>query len=125
MPAAPPPPLSARTHGVALVVALALLGSAAHGQTGAAPPGIPCVTVDIAGDRTGHLDCATRRLNEAARRAQNQARAGIDLPVTRAGSPDVQTGVAHQGAARLRMGNALGRSVTPERPVAPRFGSHP
>lgn len=85
---------------------------------GGTPTQGPCVIVDIAGHRAGHLDCATQRLEEAARIAQEQARAGIDAPVPRAGSPDVQLGVANQTATRLRMGNALGRSVHPERPAS-------
>lgn len=92
---------------------------------GKAPQG-PCVIVDIAGERAGHLDCATQRLTEAARIAQDQARAGIDAPVPQAGSPDVQLGVANQTATRLRMGNALGRSVHPERPASrPPRGARP
>jgi hypothetical protein len=86
---------------------------------GKSPEG-PCVIVEIAGERSGHLDCATQRLQEAARRAQDRARSAFDLPVPQAGSPDVQLGVANQTATRLRMGNALGRSVHPERPA-----SHP
>lgn len=83
-----------------------------------------CVHVDIAGYKAGHLDCATRQLEEAARLAQSEARAGIDAPIPKAGSPDAQLGVAHQTATRLRMGNALGRSVHPERPASrpPRGG---
>lgn len=78
----------------------------------------PCVIVDIAGDRAGHLDCATRRLTDAARIAQSEARAGIDAPVVGAGSADIHTGVANQSATRLRMGSALGTSVHPERPAS-------
>ena len=86
-------------------------------RIGGTRPATPCVEVDIAGHKAGHLDCATRRLEDAARVAQEQTRAGIDAPVPKAGSPDVQVGVANQTATRLRMGNALGRSVHPERPV--------
>lgn len=96
-------------------------------RIGGAPPG-PCVQVDIAGHRSGHLNCATGRLQAAANSAQTQARAGIDAPVIGAGSPDIQTGIAHEGATRLRMGNALGRSIYPERPnrpIAPPRGSRP
>lgn len=91
---------------------------------GGKPADAPCVIVDIAGHRAGHLDCASQRLQEAANIAQGQARAGIDAPVPKAGSPDVQLGVANQTATRLRMGNALGRSVHPERPASrpPRGG---
>ena len=76
----------------------------------------PCVEVDIAGHRAGQLDCATRRLQEAARIAQSRARAGIDGPVAGTGAPDAQVGVATLSGSRLRMGSALGRSVHPQRP---------
>lgn len=95
-------------------------------RIGGAPGASPCVIVDIAGHKAGHLDCATDRLQAAADTAQSQARAGIDAPVVGAGSPDIQTGVAHQGATRLRMGDALGRSVHSERPPSrPPRGSRP
>ncbi|WP_172705063.1 hypothetical protein [Sphingomonas sp. LH128] len=84
---------------------------------GGTPPQGPCVIVDIAGDRAGHLDCATQRLTVAARIAQEQTRAGIDAPVPKAGSPDAQLGVANQTATRLRMGSAFGNSVHSERPT--------
>lgn len=87
-------------------------------RIGGPAPG-PCVTVDIAGHRAGHLECATDRLQAAADTAQAQTRSAIDTPVVGAGSPDIQTGVANQTATRLRMGNALGRSVHPQRPTRP------
>ncbi|WP_170935486.1 hypothetical protein [Sphingopyxis indica] len=79
----------------------------------------PCVQVDVGGYRAGHLDCASQRLEAAARIAQAQARSAIETPVIDATSPDVQTGVANQTATRLRMGNALGNSVHPQRPNRP------
>ena len=94
-------------------------------RIGGKPPAGPCVQVDIGGHRAGHLDCATQALQAAARSAQGEARAGLDLPVISAGSPDVATGVAHEGASRLRMGDALGRSVHPERPAPPRWTPRP
>lgn len=100
----------------------------AETRIGGPPPG-PCVVVDIAGHRAGHLDCATDRLQAAADTAQAQARSAIETPVIGAGSPDHQTGVANQTATRLRMGNALGNSVHPQRPNRPvhppRGGGHP
>lgn len=87
-------------------------------KIGGAAPKSPCVIVDIAGDRAGHLDCATQALTEAARIAQSEARAGIDAPVPKAGSPDAQLGVANQTATRLRMGSAFGNSVHAERPAS-------
>jgi hypothetical protein len=75
-----------------------------------------CVTVDIAGEKVGHLDCASRKLEAAAHTAQALARATIDMAVIDATSPDVRTGVANQTATRQRMGNMFGTSVHPQRP---------
>ncbi|SNS69430.1 hypothetical protein SAMN06295912_112112 [Sphingomonas laterariae] len=99
------------------------LGSSAStatqsGRIGGPAPG-PCVTVDIAGHRAGHLECATDRLQAAAETAQAQTRSAIETPVIGAGSPDVQTGVANQTATRQRMGNTFGTSVHPQRPNRP------
>lgn len=97
-------------------------------RVGGTPPA-PCVQVDIAGHKAGHLDCASQTLQEAARVAQAQARAGVDTPVLEAGSPDVRVGVSSLSGSRLRMGNALGNSVHPQRPnrapSAPRPGGRP
>lgn len=91
---------------------------------GGAPAGVqPCVEVDIAGHRAGHLDCASQRLEAAARVAQSQARAAIDTPVIGAGSPDIQTGVASQSATRQRLGTNYGVSVRPQRPAPPAFST--
>ena len=94
-------------------------------RIGGEPIPEPCIVVDIAGHKAGHLDCATLRLQEAANLAQAEARAGIDTPIPQAGSPDTEIGIAHEAATRLRMGSALGRSVTPERPVRPPRGVRP
>lgn len=91
---------------------------------GGAPAGAPpCVAVDIAGHRAGHLDCASQRLEAAARIAQSQARAVIDTPVIGAGSPDIRTGVASQSATRQRLGTNYGVSVRPQRPARPAFSN--
>lgn len=74
-----------------------------------------CVIVEIAGHRSGHIDCASQRLQDAARIAQDQARRMIEVPQT--GSPDVMVGVSSLSGTRLRMGNALGHSVHPQRPA--------
>ena len=98
-------------------------------RIGGKPTDAPCVAVDIAGHRVGHLDCASQRLEAAARTAQAQTRSAIDAPVVSATSPDVQTGVANQTATRQRMGNTFGTSVHPQRPnrvfAPPRGGPRP
>jgi hypothetical protein len=73
----------------------------------------PCVQVDIAGYRAGHLDCATQRLEEAARIARRDADAARDVSVAQAGSPDVQVGVASRAGTRLRLRENFGVSIRP------------
>lgn len=99
-------------------------GPASPARIGSSAPG-PCVEVEVAGHRAGHLDCATRKLEQAGRKAQEQARAGIDTPVPRAGSADTTVGVASLPGSRLRMGNALGNSVHPQRPARPLLPPRP
>ncbi|MBO9726056.1 MAG: hypothetical protein J7530_16905 [Novosphingobium sp.] len=80
-------------------------------------PPVPCVAVDIGGQRAGHLDCAARQLEEAARIARIKAGAAQGVAVPQAGSPDVQVGVSSLSGTRLRMGGNLGTSVYPSRPA--------
>lgn len=84
-------------------------------KVGGAPPG-PCVAVDIAGHRAGQVECASDRLQRAAQIAQAQAQGPLQTPVAKAGSPDVTVGVSSLSGTRLRMGDALGKSVHPQRP---------
>ncbi len=79
---------------------------------------VPCVMVDIGGQRAGHLDCAMQQLEEAARIARIRAGAAQGFPVPKAGSPDVAVGVSSLSGTRLRMGGNLGTSVHPARPRA-------
>lgn len=81
-------------------------------RIGGSPPA-PCVEVDIAGHRAGYLDCATRALTEAAQDARRQAETAHDVSVARAGSPDVQVGVASRAGTRLRLRENFGVSVRP------------
>lgn len=77
----------------------------------------PCVAVDIGGQRAGHLDCAARRLEQAARQAQAQAGVAQGVSVPQAGSPDVRVGISSLSGTRQRMGSNLGKSIHPARPV--------
>lgn len=104
------------------LVASLLLASPAGAQEesvriGTAAPS-PCVTVEVEGVTTGPGPCPVQRLGEAAREAQDKARAEAapGAPVIEARSPDVRTGVANQTATRQRMGNTFGTSVQPQRP---------
>lgn len=90
-----------------------------------AAPG-PCVQVEVGAERVGHLDCAAEALQAAARVAQTQARAPLEIPVPGTGSPDASIGVSSVSGARMRLGPALGTSV--HRPaqgsVPPAGGGH-
>jgi hypothetical protein len=77
------------------------------------PPPAPCVQVDIAGHRAGHLDCATQALTQAGKDARRQAEAARGIPVAQAGSPDVVVGVASRAGTRLRLRENFGVSVRP------------
>jgi hypothetical protein len=90
--------------------------SAASHTIGGPPPG-PCVQVDIAGHRAGHLECASQELEEAARLARREADAARNISVPEAGSPDVQVGVASRAGTRLRLRENFGVSIRP--PAAP------
>lgn len=111
--------------GLSGIAAWASTAWASTGRIGGTTPPAPCVTVDVGGHKVGHLDCATQKLEQAARDAQAEARAGQDIAVPQAGSPDVAVGVSSLTGSRLRMGNSLGQSVHPQRPVRPAIPSRP
>jgi hypothetical protein len=77
----------------------------------------PCVQVDIAGHRAGHLDCATQALEDSARAAHREAEATRNISVAGAGSPDVEVGVASRAGTRLRLRQNFGVAIRP--PAAP------
>lgn len=85
----------------------------------AAVPGVtvtgrPCVVVDIAGTRTGVLDCANRDLDAAARLARTRARIGrVEAPQDVRSNP-AALGLSNVAATRNRMGSEFGRGVRPQ-----------
>jgi len=85
------------------------------------PPSGPCVVVDIAGRRAGHLECASGALEEAARIARRKAEAAREISIPEAGSPDVQVGVASRSATRLRLRENFGVSIRPPAVAPPVF----
>ncbi|MCG2842851.1 hypothetical protein L6Q21_17885 [Sandaracinobacter sp. RS1-74] len=105
------------------------LAGAPGAVIGGKPAPAPCVMVDIAGYKAGHLDCASQALEAAARAARREAGVGTGFSVPEAGSADVSIGVASRSGASLRMGNALGHSVHPQRPgrtvTPPAMGPRP
>jgi hypothetical protein len=73
----------------------------------------PCVDVQIGSDRAPSLACINRLFQNQADRehAQGQAVAPIDSR-----SPSNIVGTANYAAAEEKMGNAFGKSATPQRP---------
>ncbi|MBN9505342.1 MAG: hypothetical protein J0I69_04880 [Altererythrobacter sp.] len=118
-----------------MLAMLGLPGSAARAQDappapaqtrigGAKADAVPCVQVEIAGHRAGHLECATQALNEAARIARRDAEAARDLTVAQAGSPDLEVGVASRSGTRLRLRENFGVSIRPPA-VSPPVATNP
>lgn len=81
----------------------------------------PCVQVDVAGNRAGHLECASRVLEDAARVARREAEAARNVTVPQAGSPDVQVGVASRAGTRLRLRENFGVSIRPPAVAPPAY----
>jgi len=73
----------------------------------------PCVDVEIGGDRSAYFKCLNEQIqkNVEHERGTPQPTAPID-----AQSPSNQVGTANDAAAREKMGNAFGKSATPQRP---------
>lgn len=115
----PPHVGAGKAAAIAVSFLLALFSSAelaAQAKIGGGEPPASCVVVEIDGYRSGHLECVSQKLTDAARTAQRDAGAQAAVKVPEAGSPDVEVGVASRSGASLRMGNALGHSVHPQRP---------
>lgn len=82
-----------------------------------------CVEVEVGGYKSGHLDCATSKLQQAMRDAQARAPNADRFRVPGARSADVVTGVASRTATRQRMGSNFGVSARPQRPPPPQYQS--
>ncbi|MCI3179521.1 hypothetical protein C5708_04565 [Caulobacter sp. CCUG 60055] len=116
-------PVAARLCVAAAGVALAA-ASPAPATIGGPPDASVCVTVEVAGARSGTLDCAAARLRAAAQAAQDKAAqdraadgGGLDAPSARSSAAVV--GAALPAATRQRLGSAYGHGVRPQRPAPP------
>lgn len=126
------------TAGAAALLLL-FSGAPSLAQTAPAPPAAtgspssssagaktPCVMVDIAGHRTGDLDCTNQTLAKVAGRAQAATTPQVGVPTI--GSSPTALGEANVAATRERLGSSFGTSVIPQRPVqtyAPPLGRPP
>ena len=80
----------------------------------------PCVDVEIGGDRSAYFKCLNEQSQKKVEHEHGtpQPTAPID-----AQSPSNQVGTANDAAAREKMGNAFGKSATPQRPPKPVFNN--
>ncbi|WP_156173903.1 hypothetical protein [Cupriavidus basilensis] len=128
-----------RLHAFAIAAILTAHGDvvvAESGQISGAPrpaeDTVPCVSVEVNGQRAPALACLNDRLEQAARggaRGGNKPAAGA-LSEQLAGLPSNQAGMFNYSATANRMGNTFGSSVNaqrpPQRPVyLPALGRRP
>lgn len=88
-----------------LLCATALTAAAADG----------CVEVDVAGHKEQSLACLSEKLLPPARAKKGPAAAPSAAEAI-AQRPSNQIGLYNRAATEHRMGNAFGKSVTPQRP---------
>ncbi|KHA79498.1 hypothetical protein NC77_07285 [Janthinobacterium lividum] len=84
----------------------------------AAAPQKGCVDVEVNGQRAPSMSCLNEKLlpNSNEIKRQPPALSGAEAAVQR---PSNQLGLYNRAALEHRMGNAFGKSVTPQRPPAP------
>ncbi|MGK5060107.1 hypothetical protein ACQ4WY_24530 [Janthinobacterium sp. LB2P49] len=84
----------------------------------AAAPEKGCVEVEVNGKRAQSISCLNEKLlpNSNTVNRQPPALSGAEATVQR---PSNQLGLYNRAALEHRMGNAFGKSVTPQRPAPP------
>ena len=84
----------------------------------AAAPEKGCVEGEVNGKRAQSMSCLNEKLlpNSNVMNRQPPALSGAEATVQR---PSNQLGLYNRAALEHRMGNAFGKSVTPQRPPAP------
>lgn len=85
-----------------------------------AQPFASCVDVQVEGARSLSFDCLNRQLNDAGQQRTDAAPTANAKDVTGTGAPTTVGTFSYTGTA-IRMGNAFGKSATPQRPPAPSF----
>jgi hypothetical protein len=91
---------------LAFAITLSLVSPTAAGE-------LPCVDVQVGSDRAVGLECLNSEIERSVRHEKNAP--AIVSPVDGRTSP-ARLGLATEEAARQQMGNAFGRSATPQRP---------
>ncbi|KAB8058567.1 hypothetical protein [Janthinobacterium violaceinigrum] len=102
-----------------LLSACAALSAQADEHTvvvNAAAPAKGCVEVEVNGKRTQSISCLNEKLlpNSNTMNRQPPTLSGAEATVQR---PSNQLGLYNRAALEHRMGNAFGKSVTPQRPA--------
>ncbi|MCC7645861.1 MULTISPECIES: hypothetical protein [unclassified Janthinobacterium] len=84
----------------------------------AAAPQKGCVEVEVNGQRTQSMSCLNEKLlpDSNTMNRQPPTLSGAEAVMQR---PSNQLGLYNRAALEHRMGNAFGKSVTPQRPPAP------
>ena len=84
----------------------------------AAAPQKGCVEVEVNGQRAPSMSCLNEKLLPISNTLNRQppALSGAEATVQR---PSNQLGLYNRAALEHRMGNAFGKSVTPQRPAPP------
>ena len=84
----------------------------------AAAPDKGCVEVEVNGQRAQSMSCLNEKLlpNSNTMNRQPPALSGAEAVMQR---PSNQLGLYNRAALEHRMGNAFGKSVTPQRPPTP------
>ena len=78
----------------------------------------PCVDVEIGGDRSAYFKCLNEQIQKKVEHEHGTPQPTAPI---NAQSPSNQVGTANDAAAREKMGNAFGKSATPQRPPKPVF----
>lgn len=103
---------------VAIIGAGVMLLSSAPARAGDAPATSSqssCVDVRIGQDRSAYMNCLNQQLQQDVDQQHAAAATATVAPID-AQSPAHQVGAFDENAAREKMGNAFGRSSTPQRP---------
>jgi hypothetical protein len=84
------------------------------GHSGGDAASTDCVEADVGGEHASTLGCLNRRLQRLVEQAHI---AGAPKAPIDASSPSNVVGTANQAVAEEKMGDAFGKSATPQRPV--------
>lgn len=97
----------------ALLIPMLASVPAIAAETPAPAASTDCVEAEVGHERAFTLGCLNQRLSQIAEQAHNASQP--DAPIG-AGSPSTTLGLANHAAAQEMMGNAFGKSATPQRP---------